>query len=46
MSARNGPTPFRYSIGLDNMDVLEAIFLFSKLNQYPFEWFEINLQDE
>ncbi|MEY3152288.1 MAG: hypothetical protein RLZZ333_885 [Bacteroidota bacterium] len=46
MSALNGPTPFRYSIGLDNMDVLEAIFLFSKLNQYPFDSFEINLQDE
>jgi hypothetical protein len=33
-------------MGLDNMDDLEAIFLFSKLNQYPFESFEINLQDE
>jgi hypothetical protein len=45
ISARRGPTPFRYSMGLDNIDDLEAIFLFSKLNQYPFESFEINLQD-
>ncbi len=33
-------------MGLDNMDDFEAIFLFSKLNQYPFESFEINLQHE